>query len=87
MTTKERLHQIVEQLPESEADLLLERLAEGLASQPVSIGDALSLPLSATATPEEWDRFIESWADDFGSATPVLSAESLRREHLYDERI
>ena len=81
MTTKERLHQLIETLPEENltaADQLLSGLQEN--------GPELVGSFQETATDEEWDRFIESFGEDLKIDAPPLTDEQLRREHIYEDR-
>jgi cobalamin biosynthesis Mg chelatase CobN len=43
-----------------------------------------SVPLSETATPEEWDRAVDEFAEDLNVPSP--SGEALTRAALYGHR-
>ncbi|MDQ3815252.1 MAG: hypothetical protein M3347_15125 [Armatimonadota bacterium] len=44
------------------------------------------LPFAATATPEEWIRAFNQWADSHQDIQANIPDEALRRENIYDDR-
>ena len=51
-----------------------------------SIPESISQPFFESSTVEEWQREFHAWIDGHDRTTPVPSAESLRREALYEDR-
>lgn len=45
-----------------------------------------SLSLFESSTVDEWQREFHEWIDGHDRTVPVPSAESLRREELYEDR-
>ena len=43
-------------------------------------------PLFESATQEEWERDFHAWVQAHDRTVPLPSAESLRREALYEDR-
>ena len=51
-----------------------------------SIAESVPVPFFESSTVEEWQREFHAWIDGHDRTTPVPSAESLRREALYEDR-
>ena len=74
MTVKDRIHQMVDHMTESEAGHVLSDLLKKEGSQK---------SLFETATAEEWEEFINGLAID--PSIPVLPDEALTREFIYED--
>ena len=48
--------------------------------------ESLQLPFFDSSTVAEWELEFHAWIEGHDRTTPVPSAESLRREALYDDR-
>lgn len=51
-----------------------------------SIPEHALVPFFESSTVEEWEREFHAWIDGHDQTTQVPSAESLRREALYEDR-
>jgi hypothetical protein len=51
-----------------------------------SIAESTPVPFFESSTVEEWEREFHAWIDGHDRTTAVPSAESLRREALYEDR-
>ena len=51
-----------------------------------SIAESAPVPFFESSTVEEWEREFHAWIDGHDRTTAVPSAESLRREALYEDR-
>jgi hypothetical protein len=43
--------------------------------------------LCETLSPEEWKKVFHAWIDSHDRTLPIPSAESLRREGIYEDRL
>lgn len=44
-------------------------------------------PLCETLSPKEWKKMFHAWIDSHDRTVPIPSAESLRREGIYEDRL
>jgi hypothetical protein len=44
-------------------------------------------PLCETLSPEEWKKMFHAWIDSHDRTVPIPSAESLRREGIYEDHL
>jgi hypothetical protein len=51
------------------------------------LGPAKPAPLCETLSPEEWKKVFHAWIDSHDRTVPIPSAESLRREGIYEDRL
>jgi hypothetical protein len=51
-----------------------------------SIAESAPVPFFESSTVEEWEREFHAWIDGHDRTPAVPSAESLRREALYEDR-
>jgi hypothetical protein len=73
MSIKERIHQLIDQMPASKAAGVLSQI-EG-REEPLK-------SLYETASPEEWESFIKGIAID--PSIPILSEEAMSRDSIYE---
>ncbi len=71
------LSQIIKTLTEEEQALLNELH---------SAQDSERANFYKTATPAEWAKVFEEWADSHKHGTPLLSDEAISRESIYGDR-
>jgi len=50
------------------------------------VGPATAAPLSETLSSEEWRKVFHAWVESHDRTVPIPSAESLRREGIYEDR-
>ena len=50
------------------------------------VGPAKPAPLCETLSPDEWKKVFHAWIDSHDPDLPVLPAEALRRENIYEDR-
>jgi hypothetical protein len=43
-------------------------------------------PFYQLASADEWKHALDRWSESHSTATPLMSDEMLRREHMYEER-
>jgi hypothetical protein len=51
------------------------------------VGSSRPAPLCETLSPEEWKKVFHAWIDSHDRTVPIPSAESLRREGIYEDRL
>jgi hypothetical protein len=51
------------------------------------LGPAKPAPLCETLSPEEWRKVFHAWVESHDRTVPIPSAESLRREGIYEDRL
>ncbi len=50
------------------------------------VGPSKRAPLCETLSPEEWKKMFHAWVASHDPDLPVLPAEALRREGIYEDR-
>ena len=51
------------------------------------VGPAKPAPLCETLSPGEWKKVFHAWVESHDRTVPIPSAESLRREGIYEDRL
>jgi len=51
------------------------------------LGPAKPAPLCETLPSEEWKKVFHAWVESHDRTVPIPSAESLRREGIYEDRL
>ncbi|MCT7976061.1 hypothetical protein [Laspinema olomoucense] len=79
----ESLAQVVQSLSPEERSLLEEKLK---AHQEQTSAEGKERPFYETATPAEWVKAFQEWAQSHPRNQPSLSDEAISRESIYGER-
>jgi hypothetical protein len=81
MTTKERLHKLVDQLSEREADEALRLIASRRGGDFASWLDAA--PVEDEQISEDEESAVQEAREEIATGTPLLSADEIKREFQY----
>lgn len=81
MTTKERLHKLVDELSEREADEALRLIASRREGDFASWLD--SVPEEDEEISEDEDSAVQEACDEIAAGAPLISADEIKREFQY----
>ena len=81
MTTKERLHELVDELPEREADEALRLIAARREGDFASWLD--SAPAEDEKIGEDEESAVQEARDEVAAGAPLISADEIKREFRY----